>query len=94
MAGGKSSSLLTPHLEEAMEDDDNDEVEGYLPGGLHLKIVILPKRFTPDFRERWEDYRAEYWEHENEVRANHRKELYRWHKSKSKSSTPASTSST
>lgn len=88
MAGGKSSSLLTPHLEEAMEDDDNDEVEGYLPGGLHLKIVILPKRFTPDFRERWEDYRAEYWEHENEIRANHRKELYRWHKSKSKSSTP------
>ncbi|RPB01192.1 hypothetical protein L873DRAFT_1842563 [Choiromyces venosus 120613-1] len=88
VVGGKSSSLLTPHPEEAMEDGDDDEVEEYLPGGLHLKIVILPKRFTPDFREGWEIYRAEYWERENEIRANHRKELYRWRKNKSKLGTP------
>ncbi|CAZ84116.1 unnamed protein product [Tuber melanosporum] len=89
MAGGRSSSLLTPHPEEAMADgDDNDGVEEYLPGGLHLKIVILPKKFTPDFREGWEIYRAEYWERENEIRANHRKELYRRHKNKSRSGTP------
>ncbi|PWW72544.1 hypothetical protein C7212DRAFT_286185 [Tuber magnatum] len=88
MVGGKSSSLLAPHMEEAMEDGDSGGVEEYLPGGLHLKIVILPKRFTPDFREGWEIYRAEYWERENEIRANHRRELYRWRKNKSKSSTP------
>lgn len=70
------------------DDGDDDDVEEYLPGGFHLKIVILPKGFTPDFREGWEFYRTDYWERENEIRVSHRKELLHWHRTKSKSGTP------
>lgn len=43
--------------------------EDIAPGGDHIKIVLLPKPFTGDFRETWEVYRAEYWDKENERRA-------------------------
>jgi hypothetical protein len=62
-----------PDLHE--ENDDEDEVEEYLSGGLHLKLVILPKGFSPDFREGWELYRTEYWEKENEARKARRRTL-------------------
>ncbi|KAL0635088.1 Nem1-Spo7 phosphatase regulatory subunit [Maublancomyces gigas] len=71
-------SLLTPHVEEATEDDPDDEVEEYLPGGLHLKLVILPKRFSADFREGWELYRTEYWDRENEARVIRRRDASNW----------------
>ncbi|KAF8544850.1 Spo7-like protein-domain-containing protein [Trichophaea hybrida] len=57
------------------EDRNEDEVEEYLQGGLHLKLVILPKGFSPDFREGWELYRTEYWDKENEARQSRREEL-------------------
>lgn len=57
--------------------DDDDEAEEYLPGGMHLKLVILPKGFSPDFREGWELYRTEYWDKENEARQTRREELAR-----------------
>lgn len=58
-----------PHSPSTDDDDDDDDfVEDFLPGGLHLKLVILPKGFSPDFREGWELYRSEYWEKENERR--------------------------
>ncbi|KAI5814287.1 Spo7-like protein-domain-containing protein [Pyronema omphalodes] len=59
------------------DDDDDDEVEEYLPGGLHIKLVIMPKGFSPDFREGWEVYRTEYWDKENEARALRREEIKR-----------------
>ncbi|KAK9240029.1 Sporulation/nuclear morphology [Lipomyces kononenkoae] len=39
------------------------------PGGDVVKIVMLPKAFSAEFREGWEVYRQEYWEKENERRA-------------------------
>ena len=52
-----------------------DEAAGILrgedltPGGDHIKLLLLPKPFSPAFRENWETYRAEYWAKENERRA-------------------------
>lgn len=43
--------------------------EDLAPGGDHIKLLLLPKSFSPEFRENWEEYRAEYWEKENERRA-------------------------
>ena len=49
-------------------DEAGDVIEDCLPGGMHIKLVILPKGFSPDFRECWEVYRSEYWEKENDRR--------------------------
>lgn len=54
-------------------EDDGDGVwreEDLSPGGDYIKLLLLPKLFSPDFRENWELYRLEYWEKENERRAN------------------------
>ncbi|KAF2243995.1 Spo7-domain-containing protein, partial [Trematosphaeria pertusa] len=49
--------------------------EDIAPGGDIIKLLLLPKPFTPDFREGWEIYRTEYWERENERRAELRKRV-------------------
>ena len=51
------------------EDDDLSHEEDLSPGGDYIKLLLLPKPFSPDFRENWELYRLEYWEKENERRA-------------------------
>ena len=51
--------------------------EDLSPGGDYIKLLLLPKPFSPDFRENWEMYRTEYWEKENERRANLRRMLQR-----------------
>ncbi|MCJ1480746.1 hypothetical protein MMC06_000901 [Schaereria dolodes] len=51
------------------EDIDVIREEDLAPGGDHIKLLLLPKPFSPDFRENWELYRTEYWEKENERRA-------------------------
>jgi hypothetical protein len=43
--------------------------EDLAPGGDYIQLLLLPKHFTPTFREDWETYRALYWEKENERRA-------------------------
>jgi hypothetical protein len=43
--------------------------EDLAPGGDYVKLLLLPKPFSPTFRENWEIYRSEYWEKENERRA-------------------------
>lgn len=58
----------------------NDEEKGgheedLAPGGDYVKLLLLPKPFSPNFRENWELYRNEYWERENERRALLRKKL-------------------
>ncbi|KAL8963923.1 MAG: hypothetical protein Q9183_004842 [Haloplaca sp. 2 TL-2023] len=50
-------------------------VEDLTPGGDYLKLLLLPKPFSPDFRENWDMYRLEYWEKENERRAQLRRQL-------------------
>ncbi|KAL8942889.1 MAG: hypothetical protein Q9211_001191 [Gyalolechia sp. 1 TL-2023] len=50
-------------------------VEDLSPGGDYIKLLLLPKPFSPDFRENWEMYRLEYWERENERRVQLRRQL-------------------
>lgn len=50
-------------------------VEDLSPGGDYIKLLLFPKPFSPDFRENWEMYRLEYWEKENERRAQLRRQL-------------------
>lgn len=49
-------------------------------GGDLIKLLLLPKVFSPDFRENWELYRTEYWEKENERRANLRRQIRQRHR--------------
>lgn len=52
-------------------EDDLDLIreEDLAPGGDFIKLLLLPKPFSSDFRENWEQYRSEYWEKENSRRA-------------------------
>lgn len=43
--------------------------EDIAPAGDVLRILLLPKPFSPDFREGWDTFRLEYWERENSRRA-------------------------
>ena len=54
--------------QEDLADLSNEE--DLSPGGNHIKLLLLPKPFSPDFRENWELYRLEYWEKENERRVH------------------------
>ncbi|KAI9785050.1 MAG: hypothetical protein M1835_003422 [Candelina submexicana] len=56
----------TRHLR---DDEDRISEEDLAPGGDYVKLLLLPKPFSPDFRENWELYRTEYWEKENDRRA-------------------------
>ena len=47
------------------------------PGGNYIKLLLLPKPFSPEFRENWELFRAEYWEKENQRRADLRRVVKR-----------------
>lgn len=47
--------------------------EDIAPGGDAVKLLLLPKPFSPDFREDWDTHRAAYWEKENDRRALLRK---------------------
>ncbi|SMR62767.1 unnamed protein product [Zymoseptoria tritici ST99CH_3D1] len=43
--------------------------EDIAPGGDVLRVLLLPKPFSPDFREGWDTFRMEYWERENARRS-------------------------
>ena len=62
------------------EGDDLPEEEDLSPGGDFIKLLLLPKPFSPDFRENWELYRLEYWEKENERRAQLRRAIRKYEK--------------
>ncbi|TKA70411.1 hypothetical protein B0A49_06209 [Cryomyces minteri] len=47
--------------------------EDIAPSGDYVKLLLLPKPFSSDFRENWEQYRTAYWETENKRRALLRK---------------------
>lgn len=42
--------------------------EDLSPGGDTIALLLLPKPFSPSFRENWDLYRTEYWDKENERR--------------------------
>lgn len=58
-----------------VEDGKEYAEEDIASGGDFIKLLLLPKPFTPDFREGWEIYRTEYWERENERRLELRKRV-------------------
>ncbi len=64
----RSRSSPSDHDVELAEED-------VAPGGDHIKLLLLPKPFSRDFRENWELYRTEYWEKENERRSELRKRV-------------------
>ncbi|KAI5921521.1 Spo7-like protein-domain-containing protein [Camillea tinctor] len=65
-----------PHLPFISNDEEKGvHEEDLAPGGDYVKLLLLPKPFSPNFRENWEIYRSEYWERENERRALLRKKL-------------------
>ncbi|KAL6247985.1 Nem1-Spo7 phosphatase regulatory subunit [Rhinocladiella similis] len=70
---GESGGSGDWHL---VEHEDGTTVEEDLaPGGDGIMLLLLPKSFSPEFRENWESYRTEYWDKENERRAHMRKKL-------------------
>jgi hypothetical protein len=58
-----------------VEDGKEYAEEDIAPGGDLIKLILRPKPFTPDFREGWEIYRAEYWGRENERRSELRRRI-------------------
>ncbi|KAL8834692.1 MAG: hypothetical protein Q9170_003636 [Blastenia crenularia] len=70
-AGGGKQSVRQRHTTKKTVKT----VEDLSPGGDYIKLLLLPKPFSPDFRENWEMYRLEYWEKENERRAQLRRQL-------------------
>ncbi|KAJ5678820.1 Sporulation/nuclear morphology Spo7 [Penicillium macrosclerotiorum] len=57
-------------------DSESGLVEEDLsPGGDYIRLLLLPKSFSPEFRENWDDYRTDFWEKENERRAQLRQKL-------------------
>lgn len=81
---GSSLRYLDPVVESKVDLKtrhklENDESlivdEDLSPGGDCIKLLLLPKPFSADFRENWDLYRIEYWEKENERRADLRRQL-------------------
>lgn len=71
----------------AENDDDFNQLladEDLSPGGDFIKLLLLPKPFSADFRENWEVYRLDYWEKENERRGRLRQKLKKYRKAYAK----------
>lgn len=58
-----------------LEHDESLIDEDLSPGGDYIKLLLMPKPFSADFRENWDLFRIDYWEKENERRANLRRRL-------------------
>ena len=67
---------LHPSHHQQQHDAESGLVEEDLnPGGNYIRLLLLPKSFSPEFRENWDDYRVNFWEKENERRALIREKL-------------------
>ncbi|KOS18290.1 Sporulation-specific protein SPO7 [Escovopsis weberi] len=62
-------TLVVPSTDDDERGGSGGHEEDLAPGGDYVKLLLLPKPFSPTFRENWELYRTEYWERENERRA-------------------------
>ena len=64
------------HQQYSNVDTESGLVEEDLsPGGDYIRLLLLPKSFSPEFRENWDEYRMEFWEKENERRNQLRRKL-------------------
>ena len=77
---GKRSTYASRGLRDGGLEESMLAVEDITPGGDIIRLLLLPKSFSPDFRENWELYRMEYWEKENERRGNLRHQVRRRYK--------------
>jgi hypothetical protein len=71
----KMTASLPGRQRGASKDRVEIAEEDIASSGDYIKILLLPRHFTPEFRENWEIYRAEYWEQENQRRAELRKRI-------------------
>lgn len=72
-AGGRQQ-----HFQQYYNGGDSESglvEEDLSPGGDYIRLLLLPKSFSPEFRENWDDYRTDFWEKENERRAQLRQKL-------------------
>jgi len=65
---GLRSHLPNIHEEDMPTSRRRGYEEDLAPGGDTISLLLLPKPFSPTFRENWDVYRSEYWERENERR--------------------------
>ena len=85
---GMRFEYLPKDIEKSPADKEKDRAqlwdrggrEGWIeedvaPGGDFVKLLLLPKPFSPDFREDWDTFRTAYWDKENDRRAQLRKIL-------------------
>lgn len=63
----RNSASGLPNILEHVPTDRPQE-EDLSVGGDTIALLLLPKPFSPTFRENWDLYRTEYWERENERR--------------------------
>jgi hypothetical protein len=74
-AGHSEWHLIEHDTKHARQGGDEESVastlieEDLAPGGDHIKLLLQAKSFSPEFRENWEEYHADYWEKENERRS-------------------------
>ncbi|MCJ1474473.1 hypothetical protein MMC13_003131 [Lambiella insularis] len=80
----KRNHNITKH---GHHEDENDRIreEDLAPGGDSIKVLLLPKPFSPEFRENWELYRNDYWDKENERRSLLLQRLRRQQRQKARS---------
>ena len=76
--GGFSDWHLVEHENGQVVEED------LAKGGDYIMLLLLPKSFSPEFRENWEEYRSEYWAKENDRRAALRKKVKVQRRSKAK----------
>ncbi|KFY01412.1 hypothetical protein V490_00925 [Pseudogymnoascus sp. VKM F-3557] len=62
----RNSTSGLPNIAEHVPSKGHEE--DLSPGGDTISLLLLPKPFSPTFRENWDLYRTEYWERENERR--------------------------
>ncbi|KAJ9614552.1 Nem1-Spo7 phosphatase regulatory subunit [Cladophialophora chaetospira] len=67
-AGGSDWHFVEHETGQIIEED-------LARGGDGIMLLLLPKSFSPEFRQNWEEYRTEYWEKENERRTGLRRKL-------------------
>lgn len=64
-----------PQYYSSVDDESGLVEEDLSPGGDYIRLLLLPKSFSPELRENWDDYRAGFWDKENERRAQLREKL-------------------
>ncbi|KAK2853327.1 hypothetical protein FQN49_005176 [Arthroderma sp. PD_2] len=71
----RRGSSVTSLRQQPDEESRIGVEEDLAPGGDYIRLLLLPKSFSPAFRKNWDEYRTDYWEKENERRARLRQKI-------------------